>query len=82
MQTEVKIRIHQSIQDRVLEYCTYDHFTPDGDAHYCVDFPLVDNDYYYDILLGFGDQCECIEPPHVRKEMKRRIYGIAAMYGD
>lgn len=82
VQTEVKIRIHQSIQDRVLEYCTYDHFTPDGDAHYFVDFPFVENDYYYDILLGFGDQCECIEPPHVRKEMKRRIYGIAAMYGD
>lgn len=82
MQTEVKIRIHKSILDRVLEYCTYDHFTPDGEEHYFVNFPFVENEYYYDILLGFGNKCECIEPLHIRKEMKRRIYDIAAIYGD
>ena len=82
MQTEVKIRIHKSILDRVLEYCTFDHFTPDGDEHYFVSFPFIENEYYYDILLGFGDKCECVEPLHIRKEMKRRIYNIAAIYGD
>lgn len=82
MQTEVKIRIHKSILDRVLEYCTFDHFTPDGDEHYFVSFPFIENEYYYDILLGFGDKCECVEPLHIREEMKRRIYDIAAIYGD
>ncbi len=82
MQTEIKIRIHKSILDRVLEYCTYNHFMPDGDEHYVVDFPFIENEYYYDILLGFGGKCECVEPPHIRKEMKRRIYDIAAIYGD
>ena len=82
IQTEVKIRIHKSILDRVLEYCTYDHFTPDGDEHYLVNFPFIENEYYYDILLGFGDKCECIEPLYIREEMKRRICHIAAIYGD
>lgn len=82
MQTEVKIRIHKSILDRVLEYCTYDYFTPDGDEHYLVNFPFIENEYYYDILLGFGDKCECIEPLYIREEMKRRICHIAAIYGD
>ena len=82
IQTEVKIRIHKSILDRVLEYCTFDHFTPDGDEHYFVSFPFIENEYYYDILLGFGNKCECVEPLHIRKEMKRRIYDIAAIYGD
>ena len=82
MQKEVKIRIHKSILDRVLEFCTYDHFTPDGDEHYFVSFPFIENEYYYDILLGFGDKCECIEPQHTRKEMKRKIYNIAAIYGE
>ena len=82
MQKEVKIRIHKSILDRVLEFCTYDHFTPDGDEHYFVSFPFIENEYYYDILLGFGDKCECIEPQHIRKEMKRKIYNIAAIYGE
>lgn len=82
MQTEIKIRIHKSILDRVLEFCTYDHFTPDDDEHYFVNFPFIENEYYYDILLGFGDKCECIEPLHIRKEMKRRICNIAAIYGE
>ena len=80
MQTEVKIRIHKSILDRVLEYCAYDHFTSDGDEHYLVSFPFIENEYYYDILLGFGDKCECLEPLHIRAEMKRKIQNIAAMY--
>ena len=80
MQTEVKIRIHKSILDRVLEYCAQDHFVPDGEEHYFVNFPFIENEYYYDILLGFGDKCECLEPLHIRAEMKRKIQNIAAMY--
>jgi predicted DNA-binding transcriptional regulator YafY len=82
MQTEVKVRIHKSILDRVLEYCAYDHFTLDGDEHYLVNFPFVENEYYFDILLGFGDKCECIEPLYIREEMKRRICNIVAVYDD
>jgi len=81
MQTEIKIRIHKSVLDRVLEFCTYDHFTRDGNEHYFVRFPFIENEYYYDILLGFGDKCECIEPLHIRQEIKRRICDIATMYG-
>ena len=47
-----------------------------------MNFPLIENEYYYDILLSFGDKCECIEPLHVRNELKRRIYDLAAVYGD
>ena len=50
------------------------------DEHYIVSFPFIENEYYYNILFGFGDKCECLEPLHVRKEIKRRIYDIAALY--
>lgn len=82
MQAPIKIRIHRSILDRVLDYCTYEHFFPDGGDYYIVDFPFIENEYYYDILLGFGDKCECLEPLKIRDEMKRRIQGIAAIYED
>ncbi|WP_312105354.1 helix-turn-helix transcriptional regulator [Pygmaiobacter massiliensis] len=80
MQTKIKIRIHQEVMDRVLDYCAYEEFTPDGEEHYTVDFPFIENDYYYDILLSFGNKCECLEPLHIRSEMKRRIHDIAALY--
>lgn len=80
IQTRINIRIHQSIMDRVLDYCSHKDFSPDGNAHYIVRFPFIQNDYYYHILLSFGDQCECLSPPHIRAEVKRRILDIAALY--
>lgn len=80
MQIKIKIRIHKSIMDRVLDYCTYEAFVPDGDEYYIVDFPFVDNDYYYDILFSFGNKCECLQPLHIRENMKRKIHDIAVIY--
>lgn len=80
MQTAIQIRIHKSLLDRVLEFCTYDHFAADGDAHYIVNFPFIDNEYYYDILLGFGDKCECLAPSDVRAKIKQKIHDMDAVY--
>jgi predicted DNA-binding transcriptional regulator YafY len=81
-QTKIKIRIHKSVMDRVLDYCAFEHFSPDGDEHYIVSFPFIENDYYYNILFSFGDKCECLEPLHIRTEMKRRLHDIAALYDN
>ncbi len=80
MQTKIKIRIHKSVMDRVLDYCTYEDFSSDGNEHYIVSFPFIENEYYYNILFSFGDKCECLEPLHIRTEMKRRIHDIATLY--
>lgn len=80
MQIKIKIRIHKSIMDRVLDYCAYEDFMPDGDEHYIVDFPFVENDYHYDTLLGFGNKCECLEPLHIRENLKQKIQEIAGIY--
>lgn len=82
LQTKIKIRIHKSVLERVLDYCGDEDISPDGGEYYIVRFPFIENDYSYDILLGFGDKCECLEPPHIRAEMKRRICDIAALYED
>ena len=80
MQTNIKIRIHKSVMDRVLDYCTYENFLPDGDEHYIISFPFIENEYNYNILFSFGDKCECLEPLHIRTEMKRRIHDMATLY--
>ncbi|WKY43263.1 YafY family protein [Eubacteriaceae bacterium ES2] len=80
MQIKIKIRIHKSIVDRVLDYCSDKYCLPDGHDHYIVSFPFIENEYYYHILLGFGNRCECLEPLNVRSEMKRRISEMAAIY--
>ena len=82
MQTEITLRVHRSILDMVLEYCTQDRLSPDGGAHYLVRFPFVENDYFYNVLFSFGAHCECLAPPRIRAEMKRRSREIAALYGE
>ena len=81
IQIEIELRIHRSIADIVLTYCPYEHFSPDDDTHYLVRFPFVENEYHYNLLFHFGDKCECLGPPHVRAEVKRRAQRIAAIYG-
>ncbi len=80
MQTKIKIRVHKSVMDRVLEFCTYEDVLPDGDEYYIVLFPFIENEYYYNMLLSFGDKCECLEPLQIRTGIKQRIKKILALY--
>ncbi|MGL5900928.1 MAG: WYL domain-containing protein, partial [Lactobacillaceae bacterium] len=65
---------------RILDYCDYENFSKDDKSHYIVNFPFIENDYYYSMLLGFGDQCECLEPLHVRSTLKEKIKNLSRIY--
>ena len=80
LQTEITLRIHRSVMDQVLDYCAFEHFTPEDEDHYIVRFPFIENDYHYNILFSFGNKCECLAPPHVRKKMQRKVREIAGLY--
>lgn len=80
LQTEITLRIHRSVMDQVLDYCAFEHFTPEDEDHYIVRFPFIENDYHYNILFSFGNKCECLAPPHVREEMQRKVRKIAELY--
>lgn len=80
IQRIITLRIHHSIMDRVLDYCAYENFSPDGDENYLVQFPFIENDYYYDMLLSFSSKCECLAPASVREEIRCRIQKLAALY--
>ena len=80
MQKTITLRIHKSIMERVLEYCPYEQFSRENDEHYIVKFPFIENDYYYDVILSFGNQCECIGPAPIREKMRQKIRDLAALY--
>ncbi len=82
MQSVIKLRVHKSILDRVLESCSFDCIKSDGEEHYLVEYPFIDRDYYYDMLLSFGDKCECIEPLSARKKLKKKIQNLMQIYGS
>lgn len=79
MQIKITLNIEKTIMDRILDFCPLEDFTDCGDF-YCVNFSFIPNDYYYDMLLSFGDKCECLKPPEVRAELQKRIQKLASLY--
>ncbi|MBE5853284.1 MAG: YafY family transcriptional regulator [Lachnospiraceae bacterium] len=76
----ITLRIHKSLLERMLDYCSIKQVSPDGDSHYIIHVPFIDRDYYYDMLLCFGEKCECLEPVQVREKLAKKASEIAAMY--
>jgi predicted DNA-binding transcriptional regulator YafY len=76
----IKLRIHNSLMDRVLDFYAFEDFNPDGEEHFIVEFPFVENDYYYGYLLSFGNKCECLEPDNIRSELAKRANEIYMIY--
>lgn len=82
LQETISLRIRRSLAERVLDYCPYERFAPDGDDHFLVSFPFIDRDYYYDLLLFFGEDCEVLEPPSVRKKMASKLERLSKRYAE
>ena len=66
----------------VHAFCPPERIAPDGAEHYWVDYPFIERDDDYDMLLSLGDKCECLAPERVRDELRRRIMRMARIYGE
>lgn len=76
----VTIRIALSLKDKVIErYGEENIISVEGDSCLAI-FPIVNNEYGYDLLLRFGDKCEIIEPSDVREAFQNYIRRILAIY--
>lgn len=78
--TRIKIRVHKTLLDTILDYCTFDDIIEKESDYYLINFPFVENDYFYGILLSFADKCECIEPLNVRTALRRKLQNIELLY--
>ena len=38
------------------------------------------DDYFYNMIIQFGDKCECLEPEHVRMNLINRIENLLSIY--
>lgn len=76
----LKLLIHESLSDFMVELCGKNNVMLYKDDKYIAYFPFIEDDYFYNMILGFGDKCECLEPEHVRLEIIRRVEKILSMY--
>lgn len=77
---QVQLRIEASLRDRLVDLCSKDCLVPTEDGRYLVEFPFPEDDYGYSLLLGFGENCECLSPASIRSELARRIRRMLDKY--
>lgn len=77
---KIKLLVHESLRERMVEHCGEDNIHSYEDHKLIVDFPFIEDEFGYNLLLSFGDKCECLEPAHVRDEIICRIKNLLRVY--
>lgn len=78
----IKLLVDWSLRENMVERCGENNVKPYEDDKFVVDFPFVPDDLGYNILMGFGDKCECLSPENVRRELINRIQKLLKIYGE
>lgn len=76
----IKLLADISLKEKILERCEEENITYCEKNKMIVDFPFVDDDFGYELLLSFGNKCECLEPLEVREKMIEMIKNIMQIY--
>lgn len=76
----IKLEVDESLLDRVLERCDEEATNKMENGKYLVDFPFVDDDYAYEVLLSYGKKCKCLEPQWVKEKYLKKLREILEKY--
>jgi len=76
----IKLQVDESLRGLMADYCGRENLKPSGDGQILVDFPFIESDYGYGLLLSFGDKCRCLEPEPVRRELLKRAADLLRRY--
>lgn len=76
---KIKLLVDWSLREQMVQRCGEDNIETYGNDKFIVEFPFVEDDLGYNILIGFGDKCECLAPENIRIELIKRIKKL--LYG-
>ncbi len=76
----IRLLIDASLREKVADRCGEEYIRPYGENKLLVRLPFAEDDLGYNLLLGYGDKCECLGPERVRREMVRRIKKLLSVY--
>lgn len=76
----IKLLADVSLKEKILERCEEENITYCGKNKMIVEFPFVDDDFGYELLLSFGNKCECLEPVEIREKLIEKIRNMLHIY--
>ena len=76
----IKLLADVSLKEKILERCEEENITYCGKNKMIVEFPFVDDDFGYELLLSFGNKCECLELVEIREKLIEKIRNMLHIY--
>jgi len=78
--TMIKLLVDESLRGKLLQICDEKNISNINNGKFIAQFPIVEDDYWFSLILQFGSKCECLEPPHVREALINRIESMLQIY--
>lgn len=78
----VKLLIDKSLYSRMLDVVDESVMEAVGEDKLLVQYPFIEDDYGYGLLLQLGSKCECLEPRRVREELYKRMESMIKLYRE
>lgn len=76
----IQLRITPSLLEKMIELCGEENVQPTDQDTFLVNFPFVPDEMGYNLLLSFGDKCECLAPDYVREAFAEYIQNLYSLY--
>lgn len=76
----VVLRFTRNVRTRVVDYFNEEQIQFDADGTTTVSFALPEDDWLFELVLGFGSQVEVLEPPHLRNLIKQKAAEMVSIY--
>lgn len=79
--TTITLEVSHNVKDHLVEKFGELSFSETADSSkFIIEFPFMEDDFGYNLIMGLGNQCECIAPEHIRIELKKRIEEVLSKY--
>lgn len=74
------LKFKPNVKTRVVDYFNEDQIQFNEDGTTNVNFTFPEDDWLFELILGFGSQVEVIEPLHLRKLMRQKATEMVNIY--
>ncbi|QUH27226.1 YafY family transcriptional regulator [Serpentinicella alkaliphila] len=78
----VKLKFSSKIGEQLTEYFFKDNIKKDREGYFIVEEPFPYDEGLIKFILGFGCECEVIEPNYLREDTKKYLKRILENYND
>ncbi len=77
---EIQLKIKPVLKAMLEDICGPGNISvlPSGD--FLANMMFDESEWAYNYLLGFGENCECLSPAHVREKLSKKITVMQALY--